>query len=32
MMDDEMLDETTDTDEEDEDEELAKRETLRKLL
>jgi len=30
MMDDEMLDETTDTDEEDE--ELAKRETLRKLL
>jgi len=29
MMDDEMLDETTDTDEEDE--ELAKRETLRKL-
>jgi len=32
MMDDEMLDETVDTDEEDEDEELAKRETLRKLL
>jgi len=31
MMDDETLDETTDTDEEDEDEELAKRETLRKL-
>jgi len=31
MMDDEMLDETDDTDE-DEDEELAKRETLRKLL
>jgi len=29
MMDDETLDETTDTDEEDE--ELAKRETLRKL-